>query len=85
MDFPYVVSAAARMTYQVQPAAFAALLDPAGKLRARGSSTHGNTWKACSKLTAWALHRYRNISRPRLGSPPGARPGRCTADVHSRL
>ncbi len=35
-DFPYVISAPLGMTYQVSRLPFAALLDPAGKLRARG-------------------------------------------------
>ena len=36
LDFPYVVSAPLGMTYQVSRLPFAALLDPAGRLRARG-------------------------------------------------
>jgi methylamine dehydrogenase accessory protein MauD len=36
LEFPYVVSAPLGMTYQVSRLPFAALLDPAGTLRARG-------------------------------------------------
>lgn len=35
-EFPYVISAPLGMTYQVSRLPFAALLDPAGRLRARG-------------------------------------------------
>jgi len=50
------------MTYQVSRLPFAALLDEAGILRARGWSIRASTWKACSKRSAWESLLFRIIS-----------------------
>jgi len=57
------------MTYQVSRLPFAALLDEAGILRARGWSIRASTWKACSKRSAWESLLFRIISpTPRSSS-----------------
>jgi methylamine dehydrogenase accessory protein MauD len=60
-DFPYVVSAALGMTYQVSRLPFAALLDAAGKLRARGlvnSREHLESLFEAQKLGVASLQEY---------------------------
>ena len=60
-DFPYVVSAPLGMTYQVSRLPFAALLDPAGKLRARGlvnSREHLESLFEAQRLGVASLQEY---------------------------
>jgi methylamine dehydrogenase accessory protein MauD len=60
-EFPYVVSAALGMTYQVSRLPFAALLDPAGKLRARGlvnSREHLESLFEAQRLGVASLQEY---------------------------
>jgi methylamine dehydrogenase accessory protein MauD len=61
MDFPYVVSAPLGMTYQVSRLPFAALLDQAGKLRARGlvnSREHLESLFEAQRLGVASLQEY---------------------------
>ena len=61
LDFPYVVSAPLGMTYQVSRLPFAALLDPAGKLRARGlvnSREHLESLFEAQRLGVASLQEY---------------------------
>jgi methylamine dehydrogenase accessory protein MauD len=61
MDFPYVVSAPLGMTYQVSRLPFAALLDSAGKLRARGlvnSREHLESLFEAHRLGVASLQEY---------------------------
>src|ERR1700716_2166723 len=61
MDFPYVVLAPLGMTYQVSRLPFAALLDPAGKLRARGlvnSREHLESLFEAHRLGVASLQEY---------------------------
>lgn len=60
-DFPYVISAALGMTYQVSRLPFAALLDPAGTLRARGlvnSREHLESLFEAQRLGVASLQEY---------------------------
>ncbi len=60
-DFPYVVSAPLGMTYQVSRLPFAALLDAAGKLRARGlvnSREHLESLFEAQRLGVASLQEY---------------------------
>lgn len=60
-DFPYIVSAALGMTYQVSRLPFAALLDSAGKLRARGlvnSREHLESLFEAKRLGVASLQEY---------------------------
>lgn len=60
-DFPYVVSAPLGMTYQVSRLPFAALLDEAGKLRARGlvnSREHLESLFEAKRLGVASLQEY---------------------------
>jgi methylamine dehydrogenase accessory protein MauD len=60
-DFPYVVSAPLGMTYQVSRLPFAALLDPVGKLRARGlvnSREHLESLFEAQRLGVASLQEY---------------------------
>lgn len=60
-DFPYVVSAPLGMTYQVSRLPFAALLDPAGTLRARGlvnSREHLESLFEAQRLGVASLQEY---------------------------
>ena len=61
LDFPYVVSAPLGMTYQVSRLPFAALLDPAGRLRARGlvnSREHLESLFEAQRLGVASLQEY---------------------------
>ena len=61
LDFPYVVSAPLGMTYQVSRLPFAALLDPAGRLRARGlvnSREHLESLFEAQRLGVPSLQEY---------------------------
>jgi len=60
-DFPYIVSAPLGMTYQVSSLPFAALLDAAGKLRARGlvnSREHLESLFEAQRLGVASLQEY---------------------------
>ncbi|MBV8401637.1 MAG: methylamine dehydrogenase accessory protein MauD [Acetobacteraceae bacterium] len=60
-DFPYVVSAPLGMTYQVSRLPFAALLDSAGRLRARGlvnSREHLESLFEAQRLGVASLQEY---------------------------
>jgi methylamine dehydrogenase accessory protein MauD len=60
-DFPYIVSAALGITYQVSRLPFAALLDSAGKLRARGlvnSREHLESLFEAKRLGVASLQEY---------------------------
>ena len=60
-EFPYVVSAPLGMTYQVSRLPFAALLDPAGTLRARGlvnSREHLESLFEAQRLGVASLQEY---------------------------
>ncbi len=60
-DFPYVVSAPLGMTYQVSRLPFAALLDAAGRLRARGlvnSREHLESLFEAQRLGVASLQEY---------------------------
>jgi methylamine dehydrogenase accessory protein MauD len=60
-DFPYIVSAPLGMTYQVSRLPFAALLDSAGKLRARGlvnSREHLESLFEAKRLGVASLQEY---------------------------
>jgi methylamine dehydrogenase accessory protein MauD len=60
-DFPYVMSAPLGMTYQVSRLPFAALLDAAGKLRARGlvnSREHLESLFEAQRLGVASLQEY---------------------------
>jgi methylamine dehydrogenase accessory protein MauD len=60
-DFPYIVSTALGMTYQVSRLPFAALLDPAGRLRARGlvnSREHLESLFEAQRLGVASLQEY---------------------------
>jgi methylamine dehydrogenase accessory protein MauD len=60
-EFPYVVSAPLGMTYQVSRLPFAALLDAAGKLRARGlvnSREHLESLFEAQRLGVASLQEY---------------------------
>jgi methylamine dehydrogenase accessory protein MauD len=60
-DFPYIVSAPLGMTYQVSRLPFAALLDSAGKLRARGlvnSREHLESLFEAQRLGVASLQEY---------------------------
>jgi methylamine dehydrogenase accessory protein MauD len=61
LDFPYIVSAPLGMTYQVSRLPFAALLDSAGKLRARGlvnSREHLESLFEAKRLGVASLQEY---------------------------
>jgi methylamine dehydrogenase accessory protein MauD len=61
LEFPYVVSAPLGMTYQVSRLPFAALLDPAGTLRARGlvnSREHLESLFEAQRLGVASLQEY---------------------------
>jgi methylamine dehydrogenase accessory protein MauD len=61
LEFPYVVSASLGMTYQVSRLPFAALLDPAGTLRARGlvnSREHLESLFEAQRLGVASLQEY---------------------------
>ena len=70
-EFPYVISAPLGMTYQVSRLPFAALLDPAGTLRARGlvnSREHLESLFEAHRLGVASLQEY--------FSGPARQPGR---------